>query len=132
MKAKEMGINIVEGFYNTYESVEAFEEKNWVELPVEIVALLQPLSVKQVIYNAVQDITGGDATITFTSQDVRALISPQKPAFKMGDVDAELRADCVNNPARDRHDPDSSNYDYYWRVSQGLYRLYDPEKDIIS
>ena len=131
MKAKKMGINIAEAFHDDYGRLEAFEEKNWVELPVEIVALLQPLSVKQVIYNAVQELTGGDTTIIFTNQDVRALISAQNSGFKTSNVDAELRADCVNNPARDRHYPDSSNYDYYWRVSRGRYRLYDPDTDII-
>ena len=84
--------------------------------------------VKEVVYNAVLELTGGDTTIIFTNKDVKALISSQNPDFKTSNVDAELRADCVNNPARDRHYP-GINYDYYWQVSRGNYRLYDPETD---
>ena len=40
-KAKDMGYNIVEAFQNNYGSVEAFEAKNGVKLPEDIVALLQ-------------------------------------------------------------------------------------------
>ena len=82
--------------------------------------------VKQVVYNAVLELTGGDTTIIFTNKEVKELISSQNPDFKTSNVDAELRADCVNNPARDRHYP-GINYDYYWQVSPGNYRLYDPE-----
>ena len=87
------------------------------------------LPVKEVVYNAVQALTGGDTTIIFTNREVRYLISRQDPDFKTGNVGCELRADCVNNPKRDRHFPDRINYDYYWWVSRGHYRLYDPETD---
>ena len=41
MKAKDFGIDIVEGFHNDYESIEAFETKTGITLPAEIAALLQ-------------------------------------------------------------------------------------------
>ena len=81
----------------------------------------QQLAVKQVVYNAVQALTGGDTTIIFTNGAVIDLISRQDPDFKTGNVGCELRADCVNNPARDRHYP-GINYDYYWWVSRGNYK----------
>ena len=87
------------------------------------------LPVKKVVYNAVQELTGGDTTIIFTNRQVIDLISSQDPDFRTGNVGAELRADCVNNPKRDLHFPDRINYDYYWWVSRGQYRLYDPETD---
>ena len=83
------------------------------------------LPVKEVVYNAVQELTGGDTTIIFTNGEVRDLISRQDPDFKTSNVNSELRAGCVNTPYRDRHFPDSINYDYYWQVSRGHYRLYD-------
>ena len=129
--AKDNGCDIRASFHKDYESLERFEAKNWIYLPPEIVVLLQQPPVKQVIYNAVQQLTGGDTTLIFTNREVEDLISAQNPHFRTSNVDAELRADCVNNPARDRHYPDSSNYDYYWRVSRGHYRLYDPETDIV-
>ena len=129
--ARDKGCDIVEYFHKDYESLERFEAKNWIKLSPEITVLLQQLPVKQVIYNAVQQLTGGDTNLIFTNKEIEDLISAQNPHFRTSNVDAELRADCVNNPAPDRHCPDSSNYDYYWRVSRGHYRLYDPEKDIV-
>ena len=92
---------------------------------------LPKLPVKEVVYNAVQQLTGGDTTVIFTNQDVRALISEQDPDFKTSNVNCELRADCVNHPAPDRTYPNRTNYDYYWCVSEGHYRLYDSETDRI-
>jgi mRNA-degrading endonuclease RelE of RelBE toxin-antitoxin system len=92
---------------------------------------LPKLPVKEVVYNAVLELTGGDTTLIFTNRELKELISRQYPDFKTGNVDCELRADCVNHPKHDRHFPDRINYDYYWRVSRGQYRLYDPETDTI-
>ena len=129
--ARDKGCDISEAFHKDYESLERFEAKNWIDLHPKITVLLQQLPGKQVIYNAVQQLTGGDTAVIFTNEEVSDLISEQNPHFKTSNVDAELRSDCVNNPARDRHYPGSSNYDYYWRVSRGHYRLYDPETDRI-
>ena len=48
----------------------------------------------------------------------------------MSNVGCELRADCVNNTERDRQSPDRINYDYYWWVARGQYRLYDVSRTI--
>lgn len=89
-------------------------------------------SVKEVIYNAAWELTGGDTTVTFTNREVIDLISKQNPDFRTSNVGCELRADCVNNPERDRQYPNRINYDYYWQVARGQYRLYDPETDPIG
>ena len=38
--AKNMGIDIIASFHNDYESVEDFEQKNGVQLPEDIKAML--------------------------------------------------------------------------------------------
>lgn len=86
-------------------------------------------SVKKVIYHAILALTGGDTTVIFTNREVMDLISRQNPDFKVSNVGCELRADCVNNPERDYQYPNRTNYDYYWRVARGQYRLYNPETD---
>ena len=86
-------------------------------------------SVKKVIYHAILALTGGDTTVIFTNREVIDLISRQNPDFKVSNVGCELRADCVNNPERDYQYPNRTNYDYYWRVARGQYRLYNPETD---
>lgn len=85
--------------------------------------------VKEVVYNAVWKLTGGDTKVIFTNQEVKDFISRQNPDFKMSNVGCELRADCVNNPGRDYQYPNRTNYDYYWCVARGQYRLYNPETD---
>ena len=37
-----MGINIINVFYNDYESVPDFEEKNGIKLPADLAAMLTP------------------------------------------------------------------------------------------
>lgn len=86
-------------------------------------------SVKKVIYHAILELTGGDTTVIFTNREVIDFISRQNLGFKVSNVGCELRADCVNNPERDYQYPNRTNYDYYWRVARGQYRLYNPETD---
>lgn len=86
-------------------------------------------SVKKVIYHAILELTGGDTMVIFTNREVIDFISRQNPDFKVSNVGCELRADCVNNPERDYQYPNRTNYDYYWRVARGQYRLYNPETD---
>ena len=85
--------------------------------------------VKEVVYNAVRELTSGDTKVIFTNREVMDFISRQNLDFKMSNVGCELRADCVNNPERARQYPNRINYDYYWWVARGQYRLYDPETD---
>ena len=71
-------------------------------------------SVKEAVYNAAWELTGGDTKVIFTNREVKDFIARQNPDFKMSNVECELRADCVNNTERDRQYPDRINYDYYW------------------
>ena len=85
-----------------------------------------PKRVKDVIWEAVQELTGGNMDVEFAIKDVKPVISKKYPDFKLSNVDAEITADCVNHPSRHHH---SVNEDRYWRVGYGKYRLYDPKTD---
>lgn len=83
-------------------------------------------SVKQVVREAVQEFTGGDADIEFAIKDLKPVISDKHPDFKMVNVGAEVASGCVNHPSRHHY---RGADDWYWRIATGRYRLYDPEKD---
>ena len=85
-----------------------------------------PKPVKQVVWEAVLELTNGDTNIEFAIRDVKPVISKKYPDFKLSNVDAEITADCVNHPSRRHH---STTEDRYWRVSTGRYHLYDRAKD---
>ena len=85
--------------------------------------------VKEVVYKTARKLTRTDTTVIFTNRDLKEFIFKRHPDFNLANVNCELRADCVNNPERDSHYPDRINYDYYWWVARGKYRLYDPETD---
>lgn len=82
--------------------------------------------VKQVVWEAVQEFTGGDADIEFAIKDLKPVISDKHPDFKMVNVGAEIASGCVNHPSR--HHCRGAD-DWYWRIATGRYRLYNPEKD---
>ena len=82
--------------------------------------------VKQVVWEAVQEFTGGDADIEFAIKDLKPVISDKHPDFKMANVGAEVVSGCVNHPSRHYH---SGTEDRYWRIERGRYRLYNPEND---
>ena len=88
-----------------------------------------PIPVKQVVYEAVLDFTGGDADIEFAIKDIKPVALEKYPNFKVSNVSAEINADCVNSPSRHHY---SGNKDRYWRVKRGIYRLYNPEKDKVE
>ena len=115
--------------------------------------------VKQVVWEAVQELMKGDKeffapkevkplisekypkfTILWTifmkgdkeffaPKEVKPLISEKYPKFNMNNLNAEIRADCVNNSTRHQY---SANEDRYWWIERGKYRLYDPDKDKIE
>ena len=85
-----------------------------------------PIPVKQVVWEAVLELTGGNTNIEFAIKDVKPVISEKYPDFKLSNVDAEITADCVNHPSRYHH---FVNEDRYWRVGYGTYRLYDSKND---
>ncbi len=82
--------------------------------------------VKQVVWDAIQELTQGKTDVEFAIKEVTAIILKEDPNFKVGTVNGQITADCVNHPSRRHH---STTEDRYWRVSTGRYRLYDPEKD---
>ena len=82
--------------------------------------------VKQVVWEAVQEFTGGNTNIEFAIKDLKPVISKKHRDFKMGNLGPEIAAGCVNHPSRRHH---SVTEDRYWRISTGRYRLYNPEKD---
>ena len=86
--------------------------------------------VKQVVWDAIQELTQGKIDVVFEIREVTAIILKKDPNFKEGTVNGQITADCVNHPSR-RHHP-SAKDDYYWRVGRGKYRLYDSENDKIE
>lgn len=85
--------------------------------------------VREVVKDAVDEITKGDTTVEFTLKEVKARIQIKFPKFKISNVRPEITAGCVNHPSRHHH---SVREDYYWRVSRGRYRLYDEKTDTIN
>ena len=81
--------------------------------------------VKQVVWEAVQELMKGDKEF-FAPKEVKPLISEKYPKFNMNNLNAEIRADCVNNSTRHQY---SANEDRYWWIERGKYHLYDPDKD---
>ena len=82
--------------------------------------------VKQIVWEAVQELTGGNTNIEFAIRDIKPVILKKHPDFNMGNLGPEIAAGCVNHPSRRYH---SVTDDLYSRISRGKYRLYDPEKD---
>lgn len=85
-----------------------------------------PRTVNQVVWEAVQDFTDGDANIEFAIKDIKPVILRKYPDFKVSNVSPEINADCVNSSSRHHY---SGNTDRYWKVRYGVYRLYDPVRD---
>ena len=82
--------------------------------------------VKEVVLEAVREITGGNTNVEFAPKDVSKLISKKYPDFKLSNVGAELTAGCPNHQSYRHH---SGNHKFYWRIRSGIYRLYNPERD---
>ncbi len=85
---------------------------------------------RDVIRDAVTELTQNRTNVEFAIKEVTTLIHKTDPNFNKGTVSGQITADCVNHPSR-RHHP-SAKHNYYWRVGQGKYRLYDPDKDKIE
>ena len=82
--------------------------------------------VKEVVLEAVREITGGNTNVEFAPKDVSKLISKKYPDFKLSNVGAELTTGCPNHQSYRHH---SGNHKFYWRIRPGIYRLYNPERD---
>ena len=83
--------------------------------------------VREVVRDAVEDITKGDNKIEFSIKDVKTLIQSKIPKFKNSTVGGQITAGCVNHPSRTWHP--SAKHNYYWRIRNGIYRLYDSQND---
>ena len=82
--------------------------------------------VRDVVWEAVQELTGRDTNKEFSPKAVSTLILQKYPDFKVSNVGAELTA---GSPNRSSYHHYSGNHKYYWWVSPGIYRLYNPERD---
>ena len=83
--------------------------------------------VKDVVWEAVQDFTGGDVNIEFAIKDIEAVALKKYPDFKVSNVGVEITAGCVNSASRHHHSPD---IDRYWKVARGVYRLYKSDQPV--
>ena len=82
--------------------------------------------VRDVVLEAARELTGGDTNVEFAPKELYAHVRTNDPNFKFGTVHGQLTAACPNAPSYIHH---SGDYKYYWRVRNGVYRLYDPERD---
>ena len=87
-------------------------------------------SVRDVVREAVRELTQDKTDIEFTIKDVISVIHKTDSTFKKNTAGGQITAACVNHPSR-RHHP-SQKHNYYWRVEKGKYRLFDPDKDKIE
>ena len=88
-------------------------------------------STKEVFREVVQELTKGDYKVEFTQENVRALILAKYPNFNKNTLRRLINEDRVNDPGPNHHT--IVNRDgKYWRISRGIYRLYDPKKDKVT
>ena len=85
--------------------------------------------VRDVVWEAVQELTGKDTNVEFAPKEVSMLILKKYPDFKADTVRGQLIAGCPNHSSYHHH---SGNHKYYWWVSPGIYRLYNPESDKVE
>jgi len=84
--------------------------------------------VKQVLWEAVQELTKTDSNVEFTQKEVLDVILKKYTHFNEHTLRRQMGEGRVNDPAPNHHsvvNPDGK----YWWVRKGVYRLYDPEKD---
>ncbi len=105
-------------------SSEAIVGKEDVRLPKK--QLMQRWSgdkpVKQVVWEAVQELTKGDKGYIFSPKDITQIILKKYPTFNKSTVGCQIISDCVGHTSR-HHYPGGEDR-YSW-ISKGQYRLYD-------
>jgi hypothetical protein len=82
--------------------------------------------VKQVVWEAVTELTQGDKQRMFSPKEVADNILRTYPTFNKSTVGCQIISDCVNHTSR-HHYPGGE--DRYWWLGAGKYRLYDPLQD---
>ncbi len=85
--------------------------------------------VREVVFKAVQELTGGDINVEFTPKEISTIILKKYSDFKTRTVRRQLIAGCPNLTSHRHH---SGNYKFYWSVRRGIYRLYNPESDKVE
>lgn len=82
--------------------------------------------VRQVVWEAVQEITRTDPEYVFSPREARQLILDKYPNFNKTTVGCQIISDCVNHSSRQYY---PGGEDRYWWVEKGKYRLYRPDTD---
>lgn len=77
-------------------------------------------SVSEVVYEAVQELTGGDTNVEFAPKDVYAHILEKYPDFNVDSARSQLMADCPNHSSYHHY---SRKHSYYFWVRRATYRL---------
>ena len=87
------------------------------------------IPVRQVVWEAVQEITGEDKNQIFSPKDVAEVVLKKYPTFNKSTVGCQIISDCVGHTSR-HHYPGGG--DRYWWVENGKYRLFDQERDKVQ
>jgi len=82
--------------------------------------------VKQVVWESVQELTGGHKEYIFSPNEVSEIILKKYPDFNKTTIRCQIISDCVGHSSR-HHYPGGE--DRYWNVEKGKYRLFDLGKD---
>lgn len=82
--------------------------------------------VKEVVWEAVLELTDGDKTWVFAPRDLNPVITQRYPDFNLRNVTPELIAACANHPSRHHF---REVLVRYWWIGHGQYRLFDPDSD---
>ena len=81
---------------------------------------------KEIVWEAVQQLTGGDKSEEWKLIGVREVIAKKYEDFPIGTATNSIYAECVNHHCR-QYIP--GGQDRYWKVKRGAYKLYDPQTD---
>jgi len=84
------------------------------------------IPVKQVVWEAVRELTQGDKDYLFSPKDITQVVLKKYPNFNKTTVGCQIISDCVGHTSR-HHYPGGE--DRYWWVDKGKYCLYDPKRD---
>ncbi len=82
--------------------------------------------VKQIVWEAVKELTQGNEDYIFSPKDVTQVVIKKYPSFNKTTVSCQIISDCLNHTSR-HHYPGGE--DRYWWVEKGKYRLFNPDKD---
>ncbi len=83
-------------------------------------------AAKEIVWEAVQELTGGKKDVVWTIREVREVIAKKHENFPVGTATNSIYAECVGHNCRP-HLP--GGQDRYWKVKTGVYKLYDPQTD---